>query len=565
MSEADTKLSANEYLKTDSNYLRGTILEGLADQLTGAISESDQQLTKFHGIYMQDDRDLRKERRLQKLERAYSFMIRVRVPGGVCTPEQWIQMDDIADKYTVGTIKLTTRQAFQFHGILKGVLKKTMQEINKSLLDTIAACGDVNRNVMCSVNPDESPVHAQVLDISQKISDHLTPQTKAYHEIWLDGEKVESSEEEVEPIYGKTYLPRKFKAGVTVPPYNDVDIYSQDLGFIAIVEDGKLLGYNLSVGGGFGTTHGNTNTFPRLADVVAFVLPEQVVQVSEEVVKIQRDFGDRTDRKHARFKYTMEDRGVEWFKKELFSRLGYELPEPKEFTFTRNGDRYGWHQLENGNWSYTFFITNGRVKDTKEFPMKTGLRELAKVHTGDIRLTANQNVMFSGITPELKDRFQAMLEEFGFSDPTKLSGLRRNSMACVALPTCTLALSESERFLPDLVTELEDVFEEVGLRDDEVIIRMTGCPNGCARPFLGEIGFIGKAPGVYNLYLGAGFKGDRLNKLYRESIKQEDIVPTLRPIIEDYAKTRNEGEKFGDFVIRKEYVKATLRGSEFHD
>ena len=565
MSESNTKLAANEYLKTESNYLRGTILEGLADPLTGAISEADQQLTKFHGIYMQDDRDLRKERRLQKLERAYSFMIRVRVAGGVCTPAQWIQMDEIADKYTSGTIKLTTRQAFQFHGVLKGVLKKTMQEINKSLLDTIAACGDVNRNVMCSVNPDESPVHAEVLKISQEISDHLTPQTKAYHEIWLDGEKVESSEEEVEPIYGKTYLPRKFKAGVTVPPYNDVDIYSQDLGFIAIVEDGKLIGYNLTVGGGFGTTHGNTATFPRLADVVAFVKPEQVLQVSEETVKIQRDFGDRTDRKHARFKYTIEDRGTEWFKKELFSRLGYELPAPKEFTFTRNGDRYGWHQQADGNWSYTFFITNGRVKDTAEFPMKTGLREIAKVHTGDIRLTANQNVMFAGITPAFKDRFQAMLEEFGFTDPTKLSGLRRNSMACVALPTCGLALAESERFLPDLVTDLEEVFEECGLRDDEVIIRMTGCPNGCARPFLGEIGFIGKTPGVYNLYLGAGFTGDRLNKLFRESIKQEEIVPTLRPIIEDYAKNRETGERFGDFVIRQGYVKATLRGSEFHD
>jgi len=561
--EPAAKLSKNEGLKEASNYLRGSILEGLADVSTGAISDADTQLTKFHGIYQQDDRDVRSERRKQKLEKAFSFMIRVRVPGGVATPRQWLEMDRIADEFANGTLKLTTRQAFQFHGVIKTNLKKTIQDINASLLDTIAACGDVNRNVMCNPNPYQSAVHAEVFDLSRAISDHLTPRTRAYHEIWLDDEKVESSAEDVEPIYGKTYLPRKFKVVIAVPPSNDVDIFAHDLGYIAIVdESGQLLGYNVTVGGGMGTHHNNAKTFPRLADVMGFCTPEQAVDVAEKVVTVQRDFGDRTDRKHARLKYTIEDRGIDWFRGEVEQRLGYPLAAPRPFQFEHMGDRYGWVEGTDGKAHYTLFIMSGRVKDTASLQMKTGLREIAKIHSGDFRLTPNQNLIIAGVTPDKRSQIEDLICQFKLDQHEHISGLRRNSISCVALPTCGLALAESERYLPELVTKLENVFEQVGLRDDEVVIRMTGCPNGCGRPFLGEIGFVGRAPGKYNLYLGAGFSGERLNKLYKESLQEDEILATLTPIIERYAKEREDGERFGDFAVRAGYVQAVHKASE---
>jgi len=560
----EKKLSANEGIKENSNFLRGTILEGLADTSTGALSDDDTQLTKFHGIYQQDDRDLRSERRKQKLEKAFSFMVRVRVPGGVCTPEQWLKMDALADERANGTIKLTTRQAFQLHGILKGDLKPAIQGINQACMDTIAACGDVNRNVMCNPNPYQSEVHGEVLKLADAISAHLTPKTSAYHEIWLDDELVQGGEPEVEPIYGKTYLPRKFKIVIAVPPSNDVDIYAHCLGFIAIVEDGKLVGYNVTVGGGMGMSHGKEETYPRLADVLAFCTPEQAVDVAEKIVTIQRDFGDRENRKHARFKYTVEDKGLPFIREELEKRLGTKLEDPRPFTFEDNGDRYGWVQDANGNWHLTLFIQNGRVRDSQNQRWKTGLREVAKVHKGDFRLTANQNLIIANIPAGQKAQIEAILDEHGLGNSWHQTGLRLNSMACVALPTCGLALAESERYLPDLVTELDTVIEEAGLRDDAIVIRMTGCPNGCARPYLGEIGLVGRAPGKYNLYLGAGFAGERLNKLYRQSVKADELVDTLKPIIQDYAKNRNEGERFGDFVIRQGYVSASGNGADFH-
>lgn len=555
---------ANESIKDSSRLLRGTILEGLADSMTGAIAESDTQLTKFHGIYQQDDRDVRAERRKKKLEKAYSFMIRVRVPGGICTPEQWLAMDSISDEFANGTIKLTTRQAFQFHGIIKSVLKPSMQEINKALLDTIAACGDVNRNVMCNPNPYQSQHHAAAQELAQKISDHLTPQTRAYHEIWLDEEKIVDSEEEVEPIYGKTYLPRKFKTVVAVPPSNDVDIFAHCLGFMAIIEKDKIIGYNVTVGGGMGMTHGKEDTFPRLADVMAFCSPEQAVDVAEKVVTVQRDYGERSNRQRARLKYTIEDRGIDWFRGEVEKRLGYALEDPKPYEFTTSGDRYGWVEGIDGNYHYTLFVQNGRVTDAGSVRMKTGLREIAKIHDGDFRLTANQNLIIGCVRPENRDEIGELLEKYGIENERARTGLRRGSMACVALPTCGLALSESERYLPDLVTDLEQVVEANGLRDEEIIIRMTGCPNGCARPYLGEIGLVGRAPGIYNLYLGAGFYGQRLNKLYRKDVPEKDIVKLLTPIIEDYARNRNDGEHFGDFTIRAGHIAATEQGSDFH-
>ena len=563
MSE-EKKLSANEYIKIRSNYLRGTIVEGLADTSTGSMAEDDQQLLKFHGTYQQDDRDLRAERRKHKLEKAFSFMIRIRVPGGVATPQQWLDVDQMATDYANGTIKLTTRQAFQFHGVLKGNLKRTMQAINKTAMDTIAACGDVNRNVMCNPNPYQSEVHAEALKVAQAISDHLTPQTRAYHEIWLDDEKVETSEEVVEPIYGKTYLPRKFKITIAIPPSNDVDIYANCLSFIAIVEDGKLVGFNVAVGGGMGSAHGNEKTFPRLADVIGFCTVEQAVDVAEKVVLVQRDFGDRTDRKHSRFKYTVDDHGVDWILAKINEYLGYELGPVRPFKFEDNGDRFGWVDDKNGNSHLTLFIQGGRVLDTPSYPLRTGLREIAKVHDGDFRLTANQNLIIANVSPAKRAEIEKLLEQYGIKNSHLQSALRLNSLACVALPTCGLSLAEAERYLPDLLTELEDVIEENGLRHDAITIRMTGCPNGCARPYISEIAFIGRAPGKYNVYLGGGFHGQRLSKLYRESVPAAEIKDLLAPIIARYARERNEGERFGDFCIRAGYVNKTKEGRDFH-
>ena len=559
MSE-EKKLAHNEYLKIDSNYLRGTLAEGLADTSTGGLTEDEQQLLKFHGCYLQDDRDIRAGRRKHKLEKAFSFLIRVRVPGGVATPAQWIQMDDLATTYANGTLKLTTRQAFQLHGVIKTQLKKTIQEINAAAMDTIAACGDVNRNVMCNPNPFLSEAHAEVLKISQDISDHLTPATGAYHEIWLDGEKVESTAEEVEPIYGKTYLPRKFKIAVAVPPSNDVDIHANDLSFVAIVEDSKVVGYNVAVGGGMGMTHGAPETYPRLADIIGFCTPEQVVDVAEKVVLVQRDFGDRTNRKHARLKYTIDDRSPEWFLEKLNEYLGYDLGPVRQFQFDYNGDRFGWVEDHEGNFHLNLFIEGGRVRGQA----REGLRRIAEIHEGDFRLTGNQNLIIARVSPEKRPGIETLLEEFGLLDSHQQSALRLNSIACVALPTCGLALAEAERALPGVITDLENVIEDAGLRHDAITIRMTGCPNGCGRPFLSEIAFVGRAPGKYNFYLGGGHAGDRLNKLYREGVTRGEALALLTPIIRDYAVSREEGERFGDFVIRAGYVAETINGLDFH-
>jgi sulfite reductase (NADPH) hemoprotein beta-component len=553
-----------ERIKDKSNYLRGSLVESLNDPLTGSLAESDTQLSKFHGIYQQDDRELRDERRKQKLEPHYQFMVRVRVPGGVCTPSQWLQVDRIATTWCNKTIRLTTRQAYQFHGIIKRDLKKTIAEINAALLDTIAACGDVNRNVMCNPNPYQSRLHEEVYEFTRRISEHLTPRTTAYHEIWLDKEMVATSRQDEEPIYGKHYLPRKFKTAVAVPPMNDVDIFANDLGFIAIEENGHLAGFNVTVGGGMGTTHGEPETYPRLADVVGYCPKDKTIQVAEEIVKIQRDFGDRTNRKHARFKYTIDDRGIEWFKFELNKRLGWNMEAPRPYLFEHSGDRYGWVEGMNDTWHHTLFIQNGRILDTDDYPMMTGLREIAKVHDGDFRLTANQNLMIGRVSAKKKPEIDALLKKYKLAHSHHQSGLRLNAMACVAFPTCALAMAESERYLPSLIDKLDVIMKDAGLEKDPILIRMTGCPNGCARPFLGEIAFVGKAPGKYNLYLGAGFYGQRLNKMYRENIGEEQILAELTPIIQRYAAERMAGEKFGDFVIRAGYVKEVIAGKDFH-
>ncbi|QJD83836.1 assimilatory sulfite reductase (NADPH) hemoprotein subunit [Cohnella herbarum] len=557
-----------EDIKRRSDYLRGTLEESLEDVITGSISHDDNRLMKFHGSYMQDDRDLRNERHRQKLEPAYQFMVRIRAAGGIVTPEQWLAIDGLSRQYASGSIRLTTRQSIQLHGILKWNMKQSIREINDVLLTTLAACGDVNRNVMCNPNPDQSEVHAEVYEWSKRLSEHLSPRTTAYHEIWLDGEKVLDSQEnngEVEPIYGPVYLPRKFKIGVAVPPSNDVDVFSQDLGLIAIYKDNRLLGFNIAVGGGMGMTYGDTKTYPQLGRVIGFCTPEQVIDVAEKTVMIQRDYGNRSVRKYARFKYTIDDRGIEWFVNELHARLGWKLEQARPYEFEHNGDRYGWVKGSNGKWHFTLFIQNGRVQDDGDNLLLTGLREIAKIHTGDFRLSANQNLIIGNVTSQKKRKIEALASQYGLTDGMHYSALRRSSMACVALPTCGLAMAESERYLPVLLEKIESILSENGLTEDSIVIRMTGCPNGCARPGLGEIAFIGKAPGKYNLYLGAGFSGDRLNKLYKENIDENEILSTLRPMIGRYAEERLKGEHFGDFVIRTGYVKAVSSGTDFHE
>ena len=563
MSE-EKKLSKNEGIKTASNYLRGTIAEGLADTSCGDVSKDDEQLLKFHGTYLQDDRDLRAERRKAKLEKAFSFMIRVRIPGGVATPQQWLEVDRMASDYGNETFKLTTRQAFQLHGVIKKNLKATIAEINHCAMDTIAACGDVNRNVMANPNPDESAVHREVLEFGQAISDHLTPKTGAYHEIWLDGEKVQSSEEEVEPIYGKTYLPRKFKIALAIPPSNDVDIFANDLGYIAIEENGELVGFNVTVGGGMGMNHGQEGTYPRIADVIGYVSKEKAVEVAEKVVLVQRDHGDRSNRRHARLKYTIDTHGLDWFKKELEDRLGYELEEARSYHFDHNGDRYGWTDTDDGKKNLTLYIEGGRVVDTENYPLRTGLREIAKIHQGEFRLTGNQNVVIAAVAPDQVEKIEAILDACNITANQNRSALRLNALACVALPTCSLSLAESERYMPTLLDELEGILEETGLRHDAITIRMTGCPNGCARPYIAEIGLVGKAPNKYNIHLGGGFIGDRIGGIYARAVLGEEIAPTLKPIFERYAKERNDGERFGDFVIRVGLIHEVKESADVH-
>jgi sulfite reductase (NADPH) hemoprotein beta-component len=559
------EVSRNERIKEASDYLRGTLAEGLREEITGAIVEDDQQLVKFHGMYLQDDRDLRSERTRKKMEKAFAFMIRVRIPGGVLNAGQWLALDQVARDYGNGTMRLTTRQTVQLHGIIKSNLKSTMKQIDDALLNSIAACGDVNRNVMCGANPDQGPAHAAALDLARAVSDHLTPQTPAYREIWLDGERIVGGEVDdvVEPIYGKTYLPRKFKIVVAVPPSNDVDIFAHDLGFIAILDGkGGVAGWNVTVGGGMGMTHGEEDTYPRTADVMGFCATKDAVAIAEAVVTVQRDWGDRLNRKHARLKYTIEDRGLDAFRAEVEKRAGVTVLPPQPFTFTSTGDRYGWSDGADGQSHLTLFVQNGRLLDSANAKQMSALRQIAQSHDGNFRITPNQNLIVANIPKERQTEIHWIAKEAGLLAPW--SGLRRNSMACVALPTCGLALAESERYLPDLMTALDERLAAHKLSADDIVIRMTGCPNGCTRPYLAEIGLVGKGPRRYNLYLGAAFHGSRLSKLYAEDLEHADIIAALDPIFAAYAAGRQKGERFGDFTIRAGFVASTGNGRDFH-
>lgn len=542
MNEIPT-LSRIEVIKAASRGLRGTIAAGLDNCASGAVAEEDTQILKFHGIYQQDDRDQRPERAKKKMERAFQFMARLRLPAGVLSPAQWLALDRIGTERGNGTLRLTSRQSIQFHGVIKSNLRPAIAAIEAALLDTKAACGDVNRNVIACANPWRSAAHEAVAELARALSAHLTPRSRAWHEIFVNGEKVAGGEEEEEPIYGATYLPRKFKIAIALPPRNDVDVFAHDLGFIGIVEAQRIVAYNVTVGGGMGATHGLPTTFPRLADVIGNCAPEEVLAVAEAVVTAQRDLGNRADRSQARLKYTLERIGLQAFRAELERRAGLFLGPARPFAFSGTGDELGWVEGKDGASHFTLYIPAGRVVGE----LKTALAAIARAHEGMFILTPNQNLVIAHVRRRRAD-IEALLTAHGLANPT--GGLRRNALACVALPTCGLALAEGERYLPNLIVTLEPALAAAGLTEDEIVIRMTGCPNGCARPYLGEIGLVGKAPGRYNLYLGAAFDGSRLNRLYREDLDHEGIVAALAPLFVRYAEERQPSERFGDWTLR---------------
>ncbi len=548
--------SAIEHIKEASRHLRGTIVESLQDAVTGAIREDDQAVIKFHGMYQQDDRDRREERAAKKLERLYSFMIRLRLPGGFLTSGQWLAVYDIAGENSTGVIKITSRQTLQLHGILKSDIKPTIQAFNKANLDSIATCGDINRNVLCSAHPKESPLHEQVFAYADKISELLMPKTKAYYEIWLDEEILEDKTEEADPLYQERYLPRKFKIAIAIPPNNDVDVFTNDIGLIAVIADGTLKGFNIAIGGGLSSTHGNPETYPRLGTLIGFAdSEEKTLKTIYEIATIQRDFGNRIDRKQARLKYTLDKYGVEWFQKELEKRTGFALEPVQDFSFKSRKDAFGWEQNHQGNWYYTAFVENGRILDEKETKLKTALRVIALTGKANFRFTCNQNVIISDIAEGDKPAIQSILDAYGVSKETETSSpIRRNAMACVAFPTCPLALAEAQRYLPSLLDKIELLLAKHSLNREEMIIRMTGCPNGCARSYAAEIGFVGTAYGKYNMHLGGDRIGRRLNKIYKESIEEDEILLTLDTLFADYASGRKDAETFGDYAFRREWV-----------
>ncbi len=559
----DKRISENEVIKLGSNYLRGTLQKSMSDELTGALAPDDAQISKFHGFYQQDDRDVRQYRKSHYLEPYYSFMLRARLPGGVCTANQWQTLDSISKRLGNGSIRLTTRQTFQFHGILKHNLKPLIQDINQALIDSIGGCGDINRNVMFNPNPQQSELHQEVYQITRQVSEHLLPNSRAYHEIWLDGKKLE--QEDQEPIYGEAYLPRKFKTAIAIPPDNDVDIYTNDLGFVAIAEQGKLIGFNVLAGGGMGTTHGDKTTFPRLADELGFISKDKILEVAEAVVSVQRDEGNRVSRRHARLKYTVEHLGVERFRQRVEKRANLKFKPAVKVKFDHQGDRFGWTQGTDKQWNLTLFVENGRVIDSPDRPIMTGLRKIALLHHGDFRITPSQNLIIAGVSESQKEEIEQIAVESGLINK-KNSLVRLNSIACVALPTCPQAMAEAERTFPALISKIDSLLERYDLNKQSLVIRMTGCPNGCARPFVAEIGLVGKGPGRYNLFLGGDGHGQRLNKLYRENLNEKEILDTLSVLFKQYQAEHKKAETFGDFVIRQGIVKQVINPVEdFHD
>jgi len=560
----DAPLVDAERLKKESNFLRGTITEDLQDGLTGGFNGDNFLLIRFHGMYQQDDRDIRAERAEQKLEPRHAMMLRCRLPGGVMTPDQWLGIDKFAEESTLyGSIRITNRQTFQFHGILKPNVKPVHQLLNKLGLDALATANDVNRNVLCTSNPVESELHQEAYQWAKKISEHLLPRTRAYAEVWLDQEKVETTDEE--PILGPTYLPRKFKTTVVIPPQNDVDLHANDLNFVAIADNGKLVGFNVLVGGGLSIAHGDKATYARTASELGFIQLDKTLAVAEAVVTTQRDWGNRTNRKNAKTKYTLERVGVEVFRDEVAKRAGIEFEPVRPYEFTGRGDRIGWVKGIDKQWHLTLFIENGRILDYPGKPLKTGLAEIAKIHKGDFRLTANQNLIVAGVSEKDKDAIETLARNHGLIDDS-VTEQRKNSMACVSYPTCPLAMAEAERFLPEFVTKVEGIMHEHGVGKEHIVLRVTGCPNGCGRALLAEIGLVGKALNRYNLHLGGNREGTRIPRMYRENISDTEILAIIDELVGRWAKERETNEGFGDYVIRAGIIRPVLDPArDFYD
>ncbi len=557
ITSAAPQRSHNERLKEASPTLAGTIAATLADPALDRFSDDDNQFLKFHGIYQQDDRDRRKTGKF------YSLMVRGRIPGGILTPASYLVYDDLATRHGNNTLRITSRQSFQFHGVVKSHLGPLMKSLHQALLTTIAACGDVARNVMAPPTPITNGLGAQLLADAQRVSDALAPNTPAYHSIWVEGVQLDLEAPEnkhfADPLYGQTYLPRKFKVAFALPPLNDVDLFTNCLGFIAIAGDaGQLLGYNLTAGGGMGRSHGNDQTFPRLADVIGFLTPDRVVETAKAALTVHRDFGDRSDRKHARLKYLLAEKGVAWFRAELEQRLEFKLEEPKPFKFERQGDLFGWHRQQDGRLFLGLFVETGRIKDQDGYRLKTALRQVVEKFQPEVRLTPSQNLLLANLGPEHQAEITALLAEHGVAVAQQATVLRRASMACVALPTCGLALAEAERFLPGLLERISGLLAEAGLQDEEIIIRMTGCPNGCVRPYTAEIAFVGKSPGRYQLYFGGNEGNTRLSRLWQDVVKDAEILDTLRPVLTRFVIERIGRERFGDWCERALWAETSV-------
>lgn len=563
------KLADNERMKAESNFLRGTIADDLQDRITGGFTPDNSQLIRVHGMYQQDDRDIRAERQKQKLEPLHNVMLRARLPGGIIKPEQWLAVDKFSEEYTsYGSIRLTNRQTFQYHGVLKPNIKKMHQTLHSVGLDSLGTAGDVNRNVLCTPNPVESQLHEEAYQWAKKISEHLMPKTNAYAEIWLDAEKIESTNEE--PILGSSYLPRKFKTTVVIPPQNDIDLHANDLNFVAISENGKLVGFNVLVGGGLAMTHGDKATYPRCADDFGFVSAENTLVIAEAVVRTQGEWGNRVNRKNAKTKYTLDRVGIDVFKAEVEKRAGVSFSKSRPYEFTERGDRIGWVKGIDNKHHLTVFIENGRILD---FPtdkgvskrLKTGLKKIAEIHQGDFRITANQNLIIAGVAEQYKAEIEKIARESGLIDDG-VSNQRKSSMACVAFPTCPLAMAEAERYLPGLVDDVETIFAKNGLAGESIILRVTGCPNGCGRAMLAEIGLVGKGPGKYNMHLGSNLGGTRVPKLYKENLSEQDVLTEIDNLSARWSVERNSNEAFGDFVIRAGIVaEVKVSAKDFHD
>jgi sulfite reductase (ferredoxin) len=539
-----------ERVKEASRALRGTIAEDLATD-SPTFAGDNAQLLKFHGIYQQEDRDKRKEARQRGLDRHYQMMVRTRIPGGLVGPEGYIAHDEIADRWGNQTLRITTRQDFQLHGVLKGDLWASIHAIDEALMTTLGGCGDQVRNVMCCPAPLQDRLRTQLRAALPALVDGLTPTTRAYHQIWVDGELLADGEPEPDALYGTRYLPRKFKVGVAVEGDNCIDVYSDDLGLVAMRgPDGGLDGFTVLVGGGLGRTNNKPDTYPAVARPLAHVPTCHLVETARAVVAVQRDFGNRTDRRHARLKYVLAERGLPWFRDQVQSRVPFELAAPRPLLWEPLDDHMGWHEQGDGRLFYGLFVENGRIRDAGELRLKTALRRLVEEHRPVLWMTAQQNLIVGGIEPARRDAIERLLTQHGVPLTEHVSQTLRNSMACPAVPTCGLAVAESERVLPDLARRLEAVVAELGLADERISFRMTGCPNGCARPYLGDVGFVGTTLGKYDVFLGGDFVGTRLNSLFAHNVPLAEIPALLRGPLAAFATEREAGEGFGDWCDR---------------